>query len=111
MEAWVPGFITGMLALIGVISAALLQARRERQKDQRDSSTPGTPTVQDIWKRQDSMEGAFKASLVLLAEAVEQHNAPDTLVFNPIAVKTLRASGFMPPELENVLNSGTEQGE
>lgn len=105
---WVPGAVTGSLALVtavvmGIITS-VLQARRERQKAERDSGTPGVPTVQEIWVRQDTMERAFKASLVLLAEAVEQHNDPGALVFNKTAVKTLRDSGFMPSELEDVLS-------
>lgn len=107
MEPWVPGAVTGSLALIAAvltgILTSVLTARRERKKDERDSARPGVPTVQEIWVRQDTMERAFKASLVLLAEAVEQHNDPGALVFNKTAIKTLRDSGFMPSELEDVL--------
>lgn len=107
MEPWVPGAVTGSLALIAAVLTGIVTsvftARRERQKAERDSSTPGVPTVQEIWKRQDLMERAFKASLVLLGESVEQHDNPGTLVFNRSAVKTLRESGFMPSELEDVL--------
>lgn len=104
---WVPGAITGSLAVVAAVLTGIitgvLQARRERAKAERDASTPGVPTVQEIWQRQDLMERAFKASLVLLGESVEQHDNPGALVFNRAAVKTLRESGFMPSELEDVL--------
>jgi predicted AAA+ superfamily ATPase len=106
-EPWVPGFVTGSLALIaavltGVVTSTLA-ARRERAKDARDSARPGVPTVQEIWLRQDNMERAFKASLILLGESVEQHENPGKLIFNKAAVRTLRESGYMPSELEEVL--------
>lgn len=105
---WVPGFITGSLALVtailmGFITSAL-QARRERKKDERDSATPGVPTVQEIWKRQDNQERALDAALVLWVQSVKQHDTPGDLVFSKAAIKTLRDTGFMPPELEDVLN-------
>lgn len=107
MDAWIPGLITGTLSLLAAIATGILTsvltARRERQKAERDARTPGVPTVQEIWLRQDTMERAFKASLVLLGESVEQHNNPGDLVFNQAAVKTLRDSGYMPSELEDVL--------
>lgn len=104
---WLPGAITGSLALVAAvitgIVTSVLQARREREKAVRDSATPGVPTVQEIWLRQDKMERAFKASLVLLGESVEQHADPGKLVFSKTAIKTLRESGYMPSELEDVL--------
>lgn len=108
-DPWVPGAVTGSLALVaavltGIITSAL-QAKREERKAVRDSATPGVPTVQEIWQRQDLMERAFKASLVLLGESVEQHDNPGRLVFNRAAIKTLRDSGYMPSELEDVLNN------
>lgn len=107
-DPWVPGAVTGSLALIAAVLTGIvtssLAARRERMKDARDSSRPGVPTVQEIWVRQDNMERAFKASLVLLGESVEQHENPGKLVFNKAAVRTLRESGYMPSELEDVLS-------
>lgn len=115
MEPWVPGLLAGLSALAVAIVGGLFQiriaqatARREAAAAKRQDSAPGTPTVQDIWKRQDNMEGAFKASLVLLAESVEQHAEPGKIVFNKTAVNTLRRSGYMPPELENVLPPSTD---
>lgn len=107
MEPWVPGAVTGSLALIAAVLTGVITsiytARRERLKDERDSARPGAPTVQQVWERQDKMERAFRASLVLLGEAVEQHADPGKLVFNRSAIKTLRDSGYMPSELEDVL--------
>ncbi len=106
-DPWVPGFVTGSLALVAAvltgIITSLFAARRERMKDARASATPGVPTVQEIWIRQDNMERAFKASLILLGEAVEQNENPGKLKFNKAAIKTLRESGYMPIELENIL--------
>lgn len=107
-DPWVPGAVTGSLALIaavltGIITSAL-QAKREERKAVRDSATPGVPTVQEIWQRQDLMERAFKASLVLVGELAEQHDNPSKLILNKSAIKTLRDSGYMPDELEEVLN-------
>ncbi|QKN87726.1 hypothetical protein IXEL_25 [Microbacterium phage Ixel] len=106
-EPWVPGFVTGMLALIAAIASGvitgLMAARRERRAHERASASPGAPTVQQVWERQDKIERAFGASLVLLGQAVEQHSDPGKLVFSKAAIKTLRESGYMPPELEDVL--------
>ncbi|QCW22294.1 hypothetical protein SEA_LUNA18_26 [Microbacterium phage Luna18] len=106
-DPWVPGFVTGSLALItavlmGFITSSLT-ARRARQDHIRASGTPGVPTVQEIWIRQDKMERAFKASLTLLGEVVEQHADPGSLKLSKAAIRTLRESGYMPSELEDVL--------
>jgi hypothetical protein len=106
-EPWVPGFITGTLALIAAIASGvitgLLAARRERAAHQRASNSPGSPTVQQVWERQDRQERALDASLVLLAQVVKQHDDPHELVLSKSAIKTLRDTGFMPMELEDVL--------
>ncbi|WNO27265.1 membrane protein [Microbacterium phage Jemerald] len=102
-----PGFVTGSLALVtavlmGFITSALT-ARREARKAALDSRTPGVPTVQQVWERQDKQERALAASLVLLAQAIKQHDDPGKLVLSKSAIKTLRQTNFMPPELEDVL--------
>ncbi|QWS69691.1 membrane protein [Microbacterium phage WilliamStrong] len=106
-EPWVPGFVTGSLALVAAvltgIVTSLFAARRARQDHVRASATPGAPTVQQVWERQDKMERAFKASLTLLGEVVEQHADPGSLKLSKAAIKTLRDSGYMPSELEDVL--------
>ena len=76
MEPWIPGAVTGTLALVGVFVAGWLQSRRERNAHSRSSATPGAPTVQEIWQRQDKMERAFRSSLVLLGEVAEQWDGP-----------------------------------
>lgn len=108
MEPWVPGALAGGFAVLAAIATGIIngvmQARRERKKDERDSSAPGVPTVQEIWKRQDNQERALDAALVLWVQSVKQHDTPGDLVFSKAAIKTLRDTGFMPPELEDVLN-------
>jgi hypothetical protein len=92
--------ISGIFTIVGSTIAWFLARIQKRT----DANTPGTPTVQEIWKRQDSMERALDASLVLLGQSVKQHDEPAKLVFSKAAVKTLRDTGFMPPELEDVLS-------
>jgi len=107
MEPWVPGAVTGTLALVAAILSGvitgMLQARRERKAREHASGAPGSPTVQQVWERQDRQERALDASLVLLGQVVKQHDNPGNLVLSKAAIKTLRETGFMPPELEDVL--------
>lgn len=106
-EPWVPGFVTGSLALIAAIASGvitgLMAARRERAAHERASGAPGAPTVQQVWERQDKMERALGASLTLVGELVEQHDNPGTLRLSPSAIRILRDTGYMPTELEDVL--------
>lgn len=107
MEPWVPGLIAGYFAVVvaivsGVVTGGL-QARRERKKDERAAGAPGSPTVQQVWERQDRQERALDATLVLLVQVVKQHADPHKLTLSQTAIKTLRETGFMPPELEDVL--------
>lgn len=112
-DPWVPGFITGSLALIAAVASGvitgLLAARRERIAHARQSITPGVPTVQEIWVRQDRMERAFGASLTLLGEVVEQHDNPHALVLSKSAIRILRETGYMPTELEDVLQENEKR--
>lgn len=107
MEPWVPGFITGSLALIAAVASGvitgLMAARRERRAHERASAAPGAPTVQQVWERQDRMERALGASLTLVGELVEQHDNPGSLRLSKSAIKILRETGYMPTELEDVL--------
>lgn len=108
MEPWIPGAITGSLALVAAVLSGVvtgvLQARRERRAREHASGAPGAPSVQQVWERQDKQERALDASLVLLGQAIKQHDKPGELVLSKAAIKTLRETGFMPPELEDVLN-------
>ncbi|UVG33810.1 membrane protein [Microbacterium phage HerculesXL] len=107
MEPWVPGAVTGGLALIAAIAGGIitgvLQARRERKAREHASGAPGAPTVQQVWERQDRMERALGASLTLVGELVEQHDNPGGLRLSPSAIRILRETGYMPTELEDVL--------
>lgn len=107
-EPWVPGFVTGSLALVAAIATgiitSLFAARLAAKNHARNSASPGAPTVQEIWKRQDKMERALSASLTLVGELVEQHDNPGSLRLSPSAIKILRETGYMPTELEDVLN-------
>lgn len=107
MEPWVPGAVTGGLALIAAVLSGVvtgwLQARRERKAREHASGAPGAPTVQQVWERQDRMERALGASLTLVGELVEQHDNPGSLRLSPSAIRILRETGYMPTELEDVL--------
>lgn len=109
MEPWLPGAVTGGLALIaavlsGIVNGAM-QARRERQKDQRSSSTPGAPTVQEIWQRQDKMERAFRSALVLLGEVADQWDGERPPVLSKRHMNILAEGGYLPPEFDNLLTA------
>lgn len=97
---WVPGAVTGSLALLGVVIAALLQSRRERNQHRRSSSSPGAPTVQDIWKRQDHQERVLRAAVGVIGEVAEQWDAPHPPVLSARHVSVLSEEGYMPPEWE-----------
>lgn len=106
-DPWVPGFVTGSLALVAVVVNVILTswlaARRARQDHVRASASPGAPTVQQVWERQDKMERALGASLTLVGELVEQHDNPGSLRLSSSAIRILRETGYMPSELEDVL--------
>lgn len=109
MEPWVPGFVTGSLALLaavlsGVVTGAM-QSRRERQKDQRAAGSPGAPTVQEIWQRQDRMERAFRSALVLLGEVADQWDGEHPPVLSKRHMNILAEGGYLPPEFDNLLTS------
>lgn len=107
MESWVPGLITGGFAVaVAILSGVItnvLQARREARAREYASGAPGSPTVQQVWERQDRMERALGASLTLVGELVEQHDNPGELRLSPSAIRILRETGYMPTELEDVL--------
>ncbi len=106
-ESWLPGFVTGSLALLAAILSGIvngwLQARRDKRAHLLNSASPGAPTVQQVWERQDRQERALGAALMLLVQVVEQHDDPGELVLSRSAIKTLRDTGFMPPELADIL--------
>lgn len=107
-DPWVPGAVTGSLALVAAvltgILTSVLSARRDRNNANRDANRATPPSTQQVWDRLDKVEKALGAGLILLGESVEQHNNPGTLKFNKSAIRTLRETGYMPAELEDVLN-------
>lgn len=108
-DPWVPGFVTGSLALVAAvvtgIVTSLFAARRARQDHIRASASPGAPTVQQVWERQDKMERALSASLTIIGELVEQHDNKGNLRLSPSALRILRETEYMPTELEDVLTN------
>jgi hypothetical protein len=102
MEAWVPGFVTGSLALLGVLAAGWFQSRRERSQQRHSSFSPGAPTVQQIWERQDKMERAFKSCLALLGEVAEQEQVDPTQL-SKRHLRILAEGNYLPPEWEHLV--------
>lgn len=95
--------LSGIFTIVGSTLAWFL-ARRDKKDDRKHaSSAPGAPTVQEIWQRQDRMENAFRASLVLLGEIGEQWDGPHPPDLSPRAIAILRDTGYLPAELDNLL--------
>ena len=95
--------VSGGFTLVGSVLAWFLARLQKRDDHQASSTTPGAPTVQEIWQRQDRMENGFKASLVLLGEIAEQWDRQRPLLLSKKAIKTLRDGDYLPPELDNLL--------
>ena len=79
------------------------------RKDKRDthrvaSTTPGAPTVQEIWQRQDKMERSFRSALVLLGEVAEQWDRGQPPVLSKQHLNILAEGGYLPPEFENLVS-------
>ena len=96
--AWVPGAITGSLALIGVFVTGWLQSRRERRAAQTAASHPSPPTTQEVWVRMDHLERVVRSSIVILGEVAEQWPEDHKPVLSKRHVAVLAAEGYMPPE-------------
>lgn len=95
---WVPGAVTGSLAILAVLITGLLQSRRERNAANRTSSTPTPPTTQEVWQRVDGLERVVRSSVVLLGEVAEQWESEHPPVLSKRHVAVLAAEGYMPPE-------------
>lgn len=113
MEAWVPGFVTGSLALIAAVSSGFItsamQSRRERRAQTFASGAPGAPTVQQVWERQDRMERAFKSALVLLGEVAEQtEDRTPPLVLSRKHVNILASGNYLPKEWDFMVDDRGE---
>lgn len=103
MEPWVPGFLTGLLALVGVIVAGFLQSRRERASADRATRTPAPPTTQEVWQRLDSTDRILRSALVLLGEVAEQVEKGHPFVLSRRHLLVLSSEGYLPPELEHLI--------
>lgn len=106
MQQYEVVLLSGLITLIGSTAAWLL-ARKDKKDDRKHASaSPGAPTVQEIWQRQDKMERAFRASLVLLGEIGEQWDGPHPPNLSVRAVQILRETDYLPPELDNLIPHG-----
>jgi hypothetical protein len=99
-EPWFPGFVTGGLALIGVLAAASIQSAREKRKDKAALKTPEPPTTQQVWERLDRVEKALRSSVAILGEVAEQWPLDHPPVLSRKHVGVLAEAGYMPPEWE-----------
>lgn len=97
-EPWFPGFVTGSLALVGVIIVAVLQTWRERRKERESTKTPSPPTTQQVWERLDKVETVLGSTVVLLGEVADQWQAEHPPVLSRRHVAIVAAAGYMPPE-------------
>ena len=95
---WVPGTITGGLALLGVIISGLTQSRREKNKDDRTSKSPSPPTTQEVWQRVDRLERVLRASVIILGEVADQWVGDHPPVLSKRHVAVLADEGYMPAE-------------
>lgn len=98
LEPWFPGFVTGSLALLGVLIVAMLQTFREHRKDQDSIRTPAPPTTQQVWERLDRVEVVLGSSIILLSEVADQWKADKPPVLSKRNVAIVAAAGYMPPE-------------
>ena len=97
-EPWFPGFVTGSLALVGVVVAAITQTLRERRKDHEATRTPAPPTTQQVWERLDRVETVLTSSIALLGEVADQWQGPNPPVLSRRHVAVVTKAGYMPPE-------------
>lgn len=95
--------LSGIFTLVGSTVAWWLARRDKREERTHSAATPGAPTVQEIWQRQDKMENAFRASLVLLSEIAEQWDGPHPPTLSPRAIQILRENDYLPAELDNLV--------
>lgn len=112
---WIPGFITGGLALIAVFVGGWLQSRRERQASDRQaklalsqhsmtSASPTPPTTQEVWTRLDKVEKVLGSTVVLLGEVADQWQAEHPPVLSRRHVSIVAEAGYMPPEWDPQLD-------
>lgn len=98
LEPWFPGFVTGSLALIGVLIVAAMQTWRERRKDRDAYKTPTPPTTQQVWERLDRVESVLSSSIILLSEVADQWQGEQPPTLSRRHVATVARAGYLPPE-------------
>ncbi|XAO35636.1 hypothetical protein SEA_FIRECASTLE_29 [Microbacterium phage FireCastle] len=96
--------LSGAFTLVGSTLAWFLARKDKREERVAASATPGAPTVQEIWQRQDKMETAFKSALVILGEVAEQVDDPHELVLSKRHLKILADGGYLPPEFDKLIS-------
>lgn len=99
-QNWFPGFVTGSLALLGVVIVAILQTMRDRRKDRSAIKTPEPPTTQQVWERLDRVERVLISSIALLGEVADQWQGDSPPVLSKRHVAVVANAGYMPPEWE-----------
>lgn len=106
-EPWFPGFVTGTLALLGVVVASIFQNRREKRNReaarltaQEDTTKPAPPSTQQVWDRLDRVERVLQSSIVLLGEVAEQWQGEHPPVLSRRHVAVVAEAGYMPAEWE-----------
>lgn len=108
---WIPGFVTGSLAIIAVVVTGWLQSRRERRaadraaklaKEQQTtaSQTPTPPSTQEVWARLDKVEKVLGSTVVLLGEVADQWQAEHPPILSRRHVAVVADAGYMPAEWE-----------
>lgn len=96
--AWLPGFVTGSLAILGVIVAGWMQTRRERRNAAHATRSPTPPTTQEVWQRVDKLERVVRSSVVIIGEVADQWQGDHPPILSRRHVAVLAHEGYMPPE-------------
>lgn len=101
--------LSGLFTIVGSTVAWWLARRDKREERKAAAATPGAPTVQEIWQRQDTMERAFRASLVILGEVAEQTDGKIHLKLSHKHLKILADGGYLPPEFDHLLEETSKE--
>lgn len=102
MTPWQIVLLSGCITIVASTLAWYLARKDKREERTAAAGTPGAPTVQEIWIRQDLMERAFRSALVLLGEVAEQEEVdPERLSKRHLRI--LSEGNYLPPEWENLV--------
>ncbi|QCQ57471.1 hypothetical protein SEA_SUCHA_26 [Microbacterium phage Sucha] len=96
--------LSAAFTMVGSTLAWFLARKDKREDRAAASATPGAPTVQEIWQRQDRIENALRSALVILGEVAEQVDDPHELVLSKRHLKVLSDGGYLPPEFDNLVS-------